>query len=488
MTDSTSTISTVPSSPITPAKNNPEVQDQLAKVNQEIYERNVELAVRNRTLDTLRKMYEIINTSFGIRGTAQRLTAAITEELKFKKVYLALLSQDKSQLKMAVRHPIQLSEEEIMSYFKVPFDQISIPLTQSDNLCIKCVMDKRSRMTNFLYDLLTPLIDEKQAEELQKKLKIETAIIFPIIFGKEVLGVLIVCLDKHIGNLSRAEKETLKEITEVLGLAIRNAELYTSLETTTDKLKRANIRLQELDKIKDEFVSVASHELRTPMTAIKSYLWMVLYKNMQPLDDKVHTYIFRAYESTERLIRLVQDMLTVSRIEGNRMELRVSDFNLYELIDQIVDEIKVKAGEKGIRLTFTRKVKDVTLHADRDKITEVIMNLLGNAVKYTHQGGFIDLSLTRKDNTIEISVKDTGTGISEADKSKLFQKFSRLEHSYTKMAENTGTGLGLYICRQIVSLHGGEIWVDSEVGKGSTFTFSIPQETVQGDSHAGSST
>jgi signal transduction histidine kinase len=114
------------------------------------------------------------------------------------------------------------------------------------------------------------------------------------------------------------------------------------------------------------------------------------------------------------------------------------------------------------------------VNCDRDKIHEVILNLLGNAVKFTPVGGKISLSYSKEGETVQINVKDNGPGISEEDKSKLFQKFSRLEHSYMKMAETTGTGLGLYISKQIVSLHGGRIWVDSKVGEGSTFSFTIP--------------
>jgi len=245
------------------------------------------------------------------------------------------------------------------------------------------------------------------------------------------------------------------------------------LQEATTELQKANSRLKELSLLKDEFVSIASHELRTPMTTIKSYLWLVLNK-AKNLDEKAKRDLQIAYESTERTIILVKDMLTVSRIEGNRLDINFSAFDLKELASQVVNELKVKASERNIKLTIRPFSEDLVINGDRDKIGEVFQNIIGNALKFTPERGNVEVYFQKKNKMVEVSISDDGSGISKKDISKLFQKFSRLGNSLSKMAETPGTGLGLYIAKQIVGLHKGKIWVESIVGKGSTFIFSLP--------------
>lgn len=253
----------------------------------------------------------------------------------------------------------------------------------------------------------------------------------------------------------------------------RVEETAERLENVTKELQQANAKLKELSLLKDEFVSIASHELRTPMTTIKSYLWLVLNK-AKNLDEKAKRDLQIAYESTERTIILVKDMLTVSRIEGNRLDITFSAFDLKELASQVVNELKIKAGERNIKLTIRPFSEDLVINGDRDKIGEVFQNIIGNALKFTPERGNVEVYFQKKNRMVEVSISDDGPGISKKDISKLFQKFSRLGNSLSKMAETPGTGLGLYIAKQIVGLHKGKIWVESIVGKGSTFIFSLP--------------
>lgn len=254
---------------------------------------------------------------------------------------------------------------------------------------------------------------------------------------------------------------------------IREVKQREKLEQLTSSLEDANKRLLELDKLKDEFVSVASHELRTPMTAIKSYLWMALNKSPVPLDFTLKKYLDIAYSSTERLLKLVADMLTVSRIEGKRLEIKKEQINLYDLAKQIYEELKITADEHKINFLLEKPEFSLLVFADKDRIREVIQNLVGNSLKFTPAGGKIAINFRENANFVETSVTDTGPGIAPEEQAKLFRKFERVG-SNSQRTQVAGTGLGLYIVKQIVSLHGGTIWVNSEVGKGSTFTFSLP--------------
>jgi signal transduction histidine kinase len=243
--------------------------------------------------------------------------------------------------------------------------------------------------------------------------------------------------------------------------------------------------LKVLDKLKNEFVSVASHELRTPMTAIKSYLWMALNGKGGQLNEKQHYYIERGYNSVDRLIRLVNDMLNISRIESGRISITLQPVDIITLTKEVVEEVIPHAKEVGVTITIQKIESLPKVLADSDKIKEVLFNLIGNSVKFTPKSGSIMISYSQKDGFVETKITDTGAGIEPDDMGKLFQKFGLIEGSYVTNQTSTsfGTGLGLYICRSIIELHHGEINAASEgKGKGSTFAFTL-KEFNESDSH-----
>lgn len=230
-----------------------------------------------------------------------------------------------------------------------------------------------------------------------------------------------------------------------------------------------------MDKLKDEFLSLASHELRTPMTAIKSYLWMVLQGEGGKITEKQASYLNKAYNSTSHLIVLVNDMLDVSRIESGRVTLNLSPTKLDQLVDDAVAEITPRATELEIEIVvipFPSLLPSVL--GDFDKIKEVLINLIGNSLKFTPKKGKITIGMEQNDGMVETSVTDTGVGIKKEDIPKLFQKFSMVGGSEEKVLNSQGTGLGLYICKSIIEFHGGKIWAKSDgIGKGASFTFSL---------------
>jgi signal transduction histidine kinase len=257
-------------------------------------------------------------------------------------------------------------------------------------------------------------------------------------------------------------------LVEVVGIAIDNALLY-------QRIQEANARLKQLDMLKDEFVSLASHELRTPMTAINSYIWMMLDDKNGSINDKQKVYLQNALTSTKRLISLVNDMLNVSRIESGRMIIKQAPVNIEKIAEETITEILPTAQTQGLTVVVEKPAKPLPdVFADSDKIKEVIMNLLGNSLKFTPSGGKITISFSEKDDFVETYVTDTGQGIKEEDIPKLFKKFGMIEGNYFKTTPGQGTGLGLYIAKSIVELHGGNISVHSDgEKKGTTFSFSL---------------
>ncbi len=315
-------------------------------------------------------------------------------------------------------------------------------------------------------------------------------VIVPLTFKHQYVGQLILG-EKSSGDIySDQDIQLLQILAPELAIAIQNARsfleisnfnirLKQEIKSATTDLREANKRLTELDKIKDEFLSIASHELRTPMTAIKSYLWMILNKsnNGDTISPKSRQYLDRAYLSTDRLLALVNDMLDVSRIEAGRIELHAAQLDLSARAKIALDELQSQATQRNITITLQSPAPKL-VNADPDKLHQVFINLIGNAIKFTPIGGRIDISFTAEKNAVQTAISDTGKGISKKDLPKLFTKFGRLEGTLVSVAESGGTGLGLFICNQIIKKHGGQIWVESKLGKGSTFYFSLPTKAI----------
>ncbi len=228
---------------------------------------------------------------------------------------------------------------------------------------------------------------------------------------------------------------------------------------------------REIEQMKTDFISVASHELRTPMTAIKGFLDMIINGDVGKVPNKeMAEYLDLAYEGNDRLIRLVNDMLNASRIEAGRMRFTLEDVNLDEMISRQMKDFETLAKDRKLKISYKgKKVSKVVVA--KDKLMIVVNNLVGNAIKYTEKGS-VTVSLSEKDEKIKISVVDTGPGIGKEDQDKLFKKFSQVDASIDRSSK--GTGLGLYITKMIVDKLGGEIGLESEVGKGSTFYVTIP--------------
>jgi signal transduction histidine kinase len=233
-----------------------------------------------------------------------------------------------------------------------------------------------------------------------------------------------------------------------------------------------------LDEDKNEFVSLASHELRTPMTAIKSYVWMVLNGKAGIITDITRNYLEIVFQSTERLIHLVNNLLDISRIESGKTQLRQEIFNIQELVTIVNNEFIIKAGEKHI--VWQTRIDDnlPLISADKDKIIQILENLVGNAFKFTPENGSVALSVFTRENNLHIAVSDTGKGISSEDIPHLFTKFTRLGGKYTAYSQ-PGTGLGLYLSKQYAQMHQGTITVESAIGSGSTFTFTLPLDKIK---------
>ncbi len=245
-------------------------------------------------------------------------------------------------------------------------------------------------------------------------------------------------------------------------LLIRSVFKEMKLREETEKISQA----------KTEFISIASHQLRTPLSAIKGYLSMILEGSYGTLPEKVKEKMEKVFQSNERLIKLVNDILSVSKIEVGEMEMSLEKEDLREIIKEVISELSVKAKEKNLYLKFEEPKEIPKILIDREKIRQVILNLIDNAIRYTQEGG-VKVKLQIVNNRLQIAISDTGEGLSKEEKEKLFERFSRGTAGAKFWVE--GAGLGLYIAKKFVEMHKGKIWAESEgKGKGSTFFVELP--------------
>ena len=243
------------------------------------------------------------------------------------------------------------------------------------------------------------------------------------------------------------------------------------LEKLGERFNKMTQVLKENEELRDEFVFIAAHELRAPVTIVKYYLSMILNGDFGKLGKEMRKPLEISQKLNERLVKLVQDLLEVARGEAGRMEIEVKPVLISKSIREVLEEFKEKAEQKGINLIYEEPEREIKVKADPCKLKEVISNLVDNAIKYTVDKGDIIISHEIQDQYLVTHVKDNGIGIAKKDINKLFSKFYRVKAKETRDIE--GTGLGLFICKQIIDKMGGRIWVESSLGKGSVFSFSL---------------
>jgi two-component system, NtrC family, sensor kinase len=285
----------------------------------------------------------------------------------------------------------------------------------------------------------------------------------PLLREDEVLGVLVVTR-KTPGEFQPEVVQLLSTFATQSALAIQNARLFREIADKSRQLEAAS-------QHKSEFLANMSHELRTPLNAIIGFSEVLSERMFGELNEKQEEYSKDIHASGQHLLSLINDILDLSKIEAGRMELELTDFDLPTAIENALMLVRERAGRRNLTLHKSVDAGVGQLRADERKIRQVVLNLLSNAIKFTPEGGRIEVGAVPRDGFVEVSVSDTGVGIAPEDQERVFEEFRQVGTA-DKNAE--GTGLGLTLCRKFVEGHGGRIWVKSQVGQGSVFTFTIP--------------
>jgi signal transduction histidine kinase len=247
--------------------------------------------------------------------------------------------------------------------------------------------------------------------------------------------------------------------------------LGANVNRMNDELRRLYTELEAASQHKSEFLANMSHELRTPLNAIIGFSQVLRDEMVGSVNEKQAEYLDDIISSGNHLLSLINDVLDLSKVEAGQVELEVHPFSLREALERGVVMVRERATEDGVRVAFTADPEVDVVDGDERRIKQVIFNLLSNAVKFTPAGGEVDVSATRLNGEVRVSVADTGPGVAPEDRDRIFEEFQQSE---TGVGLREGTGLGLALSKRFVELHGGRIWVESELGRGSTFTFALP--------------
>ncbi|HAW50396.1 TPA: hypothetical protein DCX16_05565 [bacterium] len=327
----------------------------------------------------------------------------------------------------------------------------------------------------------------KESEPFMGDINGNVLLCLPLMGREEIVGVVSLYdrLDKQ--GFSQEDINVISTLTTQVGVSIENARLYEELARwnkqlerkvaeRTKELKEANEELKKMDKIKSDFLSMVAHELRTPLTSIKAFTELLLSKPDREVEARLR-YLGIIHSECNRLTRLINNVLDLSKIEAGKVEWNIQLVSIAEIVNTSLATTHKLIEDSGLEIEAQIEDNLSLVLADKDRLIQVMTNLIGNAVKFTEKGGRIDVRVkkkTRPTKCIQVSVSDTGIGIRKKDLDKVFQRFKQVGDGMTNRPE--GTGLGLSICKEIIEHHKGKIWVESKLKKGSTFHFNLPIE------------
>jgi signal transduction histidine kinase len=442
--------------------------DSLKTITENLYRQNAELAVKNKTLSLLSRLYEISIMSLDIKKLSREITRTIQAGLELELAGIMLFDSENDSL-----IPLSFFNSDRLHNEHLSFDEKVIIKVSHNPFFSPVFSQNMPAQVSSLKDIWGNLLPANMSDKLGVHIK--DSLVYPLSSGDKVIGVLILSLNRTYESLQQYEKDSISSFINVIAVAIDKAILYEELKVSNTKLANANIRLQELDQQKTEFISLATHQIRGPLGAIKGHASLALEGDYGPLADGPKKAFETIIHAAQGLVVVVNDYLDVSRIEQGKMKYDFSDFDLKDLAKEVVNEFLPTLAHKQLTLDLScDQILQFPVHADRGKIKQVLGNLIDNSIKYTPEG-HIRVCVEKKGDKVLFSVKDNGVGIKPEVLPNLFVKFSRApDASKTNIL---GTGLGLFVAKKMIEAHKGRIWAESEgAGKGSQFYVELQEK------------
>jgi signal transduction histidine kinase len=451
-----------------PFQKHRQLQRDLEHVTQEMYLRNKELAETNKTLSLLGTIDALVLESHtSLKTVCEHITEAITQVTDYAFVgLLTRASHTRGELTLngwsgnnwlgkdmplGVSRPLHIKLDE--PWFSNHITTKLISLTG--------VSDKEIAKSLSL--------TQEDVERLKKHLPLTSLYVVKLMARRRLVGLLVVGFSNSLTELSPTDTKLLDRLSESIGVALDNKLLFEENQHVLKQLKDTNAKLRELDETKDDFISMASHQLRTPLTSVKGYISMVLEGDAGKVTHMQREMLGQAFFSSQRMVYLIADLLNVSRLKTGKFIIEPTPVNLGEMVEQELGQLEETAASRSLTLSYDKPKQFPLLMLDETKIRQVIMNFVDNAIYYTPAKGHIEVHLRDNKSTIELRVTDDGIGVPKSEQPHLFTKFYRAGNA--RKARPDGTGLGLFMAKKVIVAQGGSLIFESNEGKGSTFGF-----------------
>ncbi len=443
---------------------------------------NINLKEKNEDLGALLKISDVAMGTLNSRKIAQNIVDGVPVNLKHLG-YMAgiLILYNKSEGSV---YTYAVTETSIIKKAKKlldrPFGEHSEQIDDVDNLVMETIKTKQMQIGNKLEDFISPTVNKNICKLIQKLIRAKSFISIPIFSGGRIKGTILFIGVKPKAKIIQRDKDILSGFSSHIGATIENAQLYEqtekqikALSILNENLKMANVRLKELMEIKNEFLHITSHQLRTPLTTMRGMISMWYNGEFDNLSEKEKKKMLkRIYISSERLNNITNDMLDSLELEGGLMKFQFKQVSLKEIIKETVDIMRPNFDEKNLYLKFNDNADLPKVEVEPNYIRQVFINTIDNACKYTREGG-VDIDIKKSGKYLEVIIKDTGIGVSKSDQKKIFLKFTRGKRASIENA--SGSGLGLFIARKIVDAHNGKVKFSSKgSGKGSVVKVFLP--------------
>ncbi len=457
-----------------PWTRNKQLERDIEHVNREVYRRNVELAQTNKTLALLQAIDGLVlNADEDLEPLANKLSQ---EVVKAGYPFVAILghtnvsSRDLGILGWAKADTFSKPDQAVMA-----------------KLSLKGNLDWFKKKTNLKFVNLESMTNAQiahycgwtpdEAEAVRKVLGLRSVCCIKLNAPKRLVGVMIVGYLDHVQEgLGEFDKTLFTRLSEAVGIALDHKLLFQENQRVLGQLRKSNAKLRLLDRTKDDFISMASHQLRTPLTSVKGYVSMVLDGDAGKVNELQKKLLTQSFLSSQRMVYLISDLLNVSRLRTGKFVIEPVESNLADVIESEVEQLQETAKGRELTLTYRKPEHFPTLMLDENKLRQVIMNFIDNAIYYTPTGGHITINLVDKPESFEFTVVDDGIGVPKAEQHHLFSKFYRAHNA--KRARPDGTGLGLFMAKKVVIAQGGAVIFKSQEGKGSTFGFTFPKHKL----------
>jgi K+-sensing histidine kinase KdpD len=442
------------------------VEQEFEHVTQEMYTKNLELVETNRTLSLLRAIDAIVLESQDSLGAlSSQITKAIATNSNFTTVALFAKLPNRAELELVGRN---MPDE-----FKIDGPTPPVALKTTDPWFMSSDKTIHLRVDKELHHQKLGLTKELVGQVFGT-VPVRTIYLVKLRARKKLVGIMVIGFLGDHPSLKQDDSHLLERLSQAVGVALDSKLLFDENKRVAQQLQKTNDKLRALDEAKDEFISMASHQLRTPLTSVKGYVSMVMEGDVGKISKQQRDLLSQAFASSQRMVYLIADLLNVSRLKTGKFIIENKPTQLADVVEGEIGQLTENAKSRQQELTYTKPKNFPPLMLDETKIRQVVMNFIDNALYYTPPGGHIRVTLEDTGKMVEFKVIDDGLGVPQNEQHHLFTKFFRAGNA--RKARPDGTGLGLFMAKKVIVAQGGAIIFNSTEGKGSTFGFAFAKD------------